>query len=140
MRGHGAATNLDVLLIATGALGVLVAACLTNQASARTRAAARAGSSACSSGPRCSTLCLFYCHLGWPDALSLGRFGPVGVSAVFYLTLEAEERGLSETGIGAGIMVAVVSTVVHGVTSSAGRALYRRLTAETPTGQPVLEG
>lgn len=79
-------------------------------------------------------------NLGWPDALYLGWFGPVGVSAVFYLTLEAEALGLPETVMGAGIMVVVVSTLAHGVTSSAGRLLYRRLTGETPTGQPVLEG
>tara|TARA_Y100000815_G_scaffold244186_1_gene242237 strand:- start:826 stop:1263 length:438 start_codon:yes stop_codon:yes gene_type:complete len=79
-------------------------------------------------------------NLGWPDGLYLGWFGPVGVSAVFYLTLEAEELGLPGTAMGAGIMVVVVSTVVHGVTSSAGRLLYRRLTGQTPTGQPVLEG
>lgn len=65
-------------------------------------------------------------HLGWPDALYLGWFGPVGVSAVFYLTLEAEELGLPETVMAAGIMIVVVSTVAHGVTSSAGRLLYRR--------------
>ena len=79
-------------------------------------------------------------NLGWPDALYLGWFGPVGVSAVFYLTLEAEELGLPESVLGAGIMIVVASTVVHGVTSSAGRLLYRRLTGETPTEQPVLEG
>ena len=59
---------------------------------------------------------------------------------MFYLTLEAEELGLPETVMGAGIMVVVVSTVAHGVTSSAGRLLYRRLTGQTPTGQPMLEG
>lgn len=58
-------------------------------------------------------------NLGWPDALYLGWFGPVGVSAVFYLTLEAEELGLPETVMAAGIMIVVVSTVAHGVTSSA---------------------
>jgi len=42
--------------------------------------------------------------------------------------------------MGVGIMVVIVSTVAHGVTSSAGRLLYRRLTGETPTEQPVLEG
>lgn len=41
-------------------------------------------------------------HLGWPDALYLGWFGPVGVSAVFYLTLEAKELGLPETVMGSG--------------------------------------
>lgn len=75
-------------------------------------------------------------HLGWPDALYLGWFGPVGVSAVFYLTLEAEELGLPETVMAAGIMIVVVSTVAHGVTSSAGRLLYRRLTGETTTRRP----
>lgn len=79
-------------------------------------------------------------HLGWPDALYLGWFGPVGVSAVFYLTLEAQELGLPETVMGAGIMIVVASTVAHGVTSSAGRLLYRRLTGETTTEQPVLRG
>jgi len=79
-------------------------------------------------------------HLGWPDALYLGWFGPVGVSAVFYLTLEAKELGLPETVMGAGIMIVVVSTVAHGVTSSAGRLLYRRLTSGTATGEPVLRG
>lgn len=77
-------------------------------------------------------------HLGWPDALYLGWFGPVGVSAVFYLTLEAQELGLPESVMGAGIMILAASTVAHGVTSSVGLPLYRRLSSETATGQPVL--
>lgn len=79
-------------------------------------------------------------HLGWPDALYLGWFGPVGVSAVFYLTLEADELGLPDAVMAAGIMTVVASTVAHGVTSSAGRLLYRRLTGETPTEQAVCPG
>ncbi|WP_207084844.1 cation:proton antiporter [Nocardioides sp. S5] len=79
-------------------------------------------------------------RLGWPDALYLGWFGPVGVSAVFYLTLEAEDLGIPETVMAAGIMVVVVSTVAHGVTSSAGRLLYRRLTGETTTRRPTSGG
>jgi sodium/hydrogen antiporter len=75
-------------------------------------------------------------HLGWPDALYLGWFGPVGVSAVFYLTLEAEELGLTETVMGAGIMIVAASTVAHGLTSAPGRLLYRRLTTEKTAGQP----
>lgn len=66
-------------------------------------------------------------RLGWPDALYLGWFGPVGVSAVFYLTLEAEKLGLPDAVMGAGIMIVVASTVAHGLTSSPGRLLYRRL-------------
>jgi len=74
-------------------------------------------------------------RLGWPDALYLGWFGPVGVSAVFYLTLEAKELNLPEAVMGAGIMIVVASTVAHGVTSSAGRLLYRRLTTEATAGR-----
>jgi NhaP-type Na+/H+ or K+/H+ antiporter len=79
-------------------------------------------------------------RLGWPDAVYLGWFGPVGVSAVFYLTLEAKELGLPETIMGAGIMIVVASTVAHGLTSSPGRLLYRRLTPQTTSRQPVLRG
>ena len=79
-------------------------------------------------------------HLGWPDALYLGWFGPVGVSAVFYLTLEAKELGLPETVMGAGIMIVTASNVAHGLTSAPGRLLYRRLTTDTTTGQPALRG
>ena len=75
--------------------------------------------------------------LGWPDALYLGWFGPLGVSAVFHLTLEAEELAVPQSVMGAGIPIVVASTVAHGVTSSAGRLLYRRLTGETPARQPV---
>jgi NhaP-type Na+/H+ or K+/H+ antiporter len=76
-------------------------------------------------------------QLGWRDALHLGWFAPVGVSAVVYLTLEAEELGVPETVMGAGIMIVVASTVAHGVTSSADRLLYRRLAGETPTRRPA---
>lgn len=79
-------------------------------------------------------------HLGWPDALYLGWFGPVGVSAVFYLTLEARELGLPESVMGAGIMVVAASTVAHGLTSAPGRLLYRRLTVKSTTGQPAQRG
>ncbi|MEG9226586.1 cation:proton antiporter domain-containing protein [Aeromicrobium sp. Sec7.5] len=74
-------------------------------------------------------------HLGWPDALYLGWFGPVGVSAVFYLTLEAQELDLPDIVLGAGIMIVVASTAAHGLTSTDGRLLYRRLTSETTAGQ-----
>lgn len=65
--------------------------------------------------------------LGWPDAAYLGWFGPVGVSAVFYLTLEAEQLGVSDTVLGAGTMVVVASTLAHGLSSAPGRIAYRRL-------------
>lgn len=69
-------------------------------------------------------------RLGWADAAYLGWFGPVGVSAVFYLTLEAEELGVRPDVLAAGTLVVVASTVAHGLTSSPGRVLYKRATAD----------
>ncbi|MEZ7236224.1 cation:proton antiporter [Rhodococcus sp. GXMU-t2271] len=68
-------------------------------------------------------------RLALPDGLYLGWFGPIGVSALFYLTLEAERMGANETVLAAGSLVLAASTVVFGVTAVAGRVLYRRATA-----------
>jgi sodium/hydrogen antiporter len=65
-------------------------------------------------------------RLGLPDAVHLGWFGPIGVSALFYLTMEADRLGADPTVLAAGSLVVVASTVVHGVTSSPGRILYRK--------------
>ena len=67
-------------------------------------------------------------RLGWADAVHLGWFGPIGVSALFYVALEAERVGADQTVLAAGSLVVVVSTVVHGVTAAPGRVLYRRAT------------
>lgn len=67
-----------------------------------------------------------------PDALYLGWFGPVGVSALFYLTLEADRMDLDDTVLAAGSLVLAVSTVAFGVTGVAGRLLYRRAAGTTP--------
>ncbi|MGY1708730.1 cation:proton antiporter [Geodermatophilus sp. SYSU D00758] len=64
--------------------------------------------------------------LGRPDAAFLGWFGPIGVSALFYLTLEAERLGAAPVVLAAGSLVVAASTAVHGVTSAPGRVLYRR--------------
>jgi NhaP-type Na+/H+ or K+/H+ antiporter len=64
-----------------------------------------------------------------PDALHLGWFGPIGVSAVFYLTWEADRMTMDPVVVAAGSLVVAVSTLVHGVTAAPGRALYRRVTA-----------
>jgi NhaP-type Na+/H+ or K+/H+ antiporter len=77
--------------------------------------------------------------LGWADATFLGWFGPIGVSAVFYLILEAKEVGASDTVTGAGIMIVVASTVVHGLTSSPGRVLYQRVTSPRRQHAPELD-
>jgi NhaP-type Na+/H+ or K+/H+ antiporter len=68
-------------------------------------------------------------RLGWADAAYLGWFGPIGVSALFYLTLEAKDLGLSGDVVAAGALVVAASTLVHGLTTSPGLVLYRRATA-----------
>lgn len=70
-------------------------------------------------------------RLGRPDALYLGWFGPVGVSALFYLTLEAQRLGADPVVLSAGALVVAVSTVAHGLTAAPGRVLYRRATQGT---------
>jgi NhaP-type Na+/H+ or K+/H+ antiporter len=64
--------------------------------------------------------------LGLPDAVHLGWFGPIGVSALFYLAMEAERLGADPTVLAAGTLVVAASTLVHGVTAAPGRVLYRR--------------
>ena len=69
-------------------------------------------------------------RLGWPEALFLGWFGPIGVSAVFYLTLEAERLALDPVVLAAGTLVVVASTVAHGMTSWPALRLYERVAGE----------
>jgi NhaP-type Na+/H+ or K+/H+ antiporter len=71
-------------------------------------------------------------RLGWPDAVYLGWFGPMGVSALFYLALEAEKMDLPHSVLGAGVLIVVASTVAHGVTAAPGRVLYRRAADRLP--------
>ncbi|MGY1838675.1 MULTISPECIES: cation:proton antiporter domain-containing protein [unclassified Modestobacter] len=60
------------------------------------------------------------------DAVFLGWFGPIGVSALFYLSF-SEEEGVTDPRLwAAGTLVVAVSTVAHGVSSAPGRRLYRR--------------
>ncbi|MGY1608442.1 cation:proton antiporter domain-containing protein [Geodermatophilus sp. SYSU D00700] len=63
------------------------------------------------------------------DAVFLGWFGPIGVSALFYLALEAERLAVDPVVLAVGGLVVASSTVVHGVTSAPGRVLYRRARA-----------
>ncbi|MCA0145368.1 cation:proton antiporter [Blastococcus sp. LR1] len=67
--------------------------------------------------------------LGRPDAAFVGWFGPIGVSAMFYLAMEAERLAVDPVVLAAGTLVVAASTVVHGITSAPGRVLYRRATA-----------
>ncbi|WP_228973190.1 cation:proton antiporter [Streptomyces sp. DH12] len=75
--------------------------------------------------------------LTWRDAVFLGWFGPIGVSALFYLTMEAHRLGADPRVLAAGTLVIAASTVVHGVTTAPGLALYRRKAAD---GSPETAG
>lgn len=74
-------------------------------------------------------------RLRTPDALYLGWFGPVGVSALFYLTLEADRLGANETVLAAGSLVLACSTIAFGVTGVLGRTLYRRVAVQAPADE-----
>jgi NhaP-type Na+/H+ or K+/H+ antiporter len=71
-------------------------------------------------------------RLGRPDAAYLGWFGPIGVSALFYLALEAERLGADPVVLAAGSLVVAVSTVVHGMSGTPGRVLYRKASPARP--------
>lgn len=60
------------------------------------------------------------------DSTFIGWFGPIGVSAVFYLALSAEEGAKDPRLLAAGMAVVVVSTIAHGVSALPGRTLYAR--------------
>ena len=65
------------------------------------------------------------------DAVFLGWFGPIGVSAVFYLTL-SEHDGVDDPRLwAAGSLVVAASTLAHGVSSAPARLLYRRVAEGT---------
>ncbi len=75
--------------------------------------------------------------LGLADAVHLGWFGPIGVSGLFYLAMEADRLGADPTVIAAGTLVVAASTLVHGITAAPGRVLYRRAAArEMTVAQP----
>ncbi|MBM0202425.1 cation:proton antiporter [Micromonospora sp. NPDC051227] len=75
--------------------------------------------------------------LSWRSAVFLGWFGPIGVSALFYLTYSQEEGAGDPRLWAAGSLVVVASTVVHGVTAMPGRRWYaHRAEPATATGGP----
>ena len=63
--------------------------------------------------------------LARPDAVYLGWFGPIGVSALFYVTLEAERQDIPPIVLVAGSLVVAASILVHGLTATPGRVAYR---------------
>ncbi len=60
------------------------------------------------------------------DAVYLGWFGPIGVSALFYLTLEAKRYDVPPVVLGSVSLVVVLSTLAHGLTTAPGRRAYVR--------------
>ncbi|MEV5998213.1 cation:proton antiporter [Streptomyces griseomycini] len=73
--------------------------------------------------------------LTWRDALFLGWFGPIGVSALFYLTMEAHRLGAGPQVLAAGTLVIAASTVVHGVTTTPGLKAYRTADQRTKASE-----
>ncbi len=64
------------------------------------------------------------------DAVFLGWFGPIGVSALFYLTF-SEEEGVTDPRLWTvGTLVVAASTLAHGVSAAPGRHLYRRAASD----------
>jgi sodium/hydrogen antiporter len=63
------------------------------------------------------------------DAVFLGWFGPIGVSALFYLAL-SEDQGVADPRLWTvGTLIVAASTLAHGVSAAPGRHLYRRAAA-----------
>ncbi|MEX2290429.1 MAG: cation:proton antiporter [Mycobacteriales bacterium] len=60
------------------------------------------------------------------DAVFTGWFGPIGVSAVFYLAHSAHEGATDPRLFAAGTLAVVASTLAHGVTTVRARKLYAR--------------
>lgn len=60
------------------------------------------------------------------DAVFLGWFGPIGVSGLYYLLEVGHRVPGAALVVTTGTAVVAASTLVHGLTGSPGRALYRR--------------
>ena len=77
--------------------------------------------------------------LRWRDAVFLGWFGPIGVSALFYL-LFSHAEGVTDPRLWtAGTLLIAASTLVHGVSSVPGRRVYERDAASTPDRPRALQ-
>lgn len=61
------------------------------------------------------------------DALFVGWFGPIGVSAIFYLAHARHEGVTSPALFAAGTLLVTASVVAYGLTATPGRRLYARL-------------
>ncbi|MFV2008228.1 MULTISPECIES: hypothetical protein [unclassified Micromonospora] len=73
--------------------------------------------------------------VSWRDTVFLGWFGPIGVSALFYLTYSFAEGATDFRLWTAGTLVIAASTLVHGVTATAGRRWYSSATSRGVGGR-----
>ncbi len=65
----------------------------------------------------------------WREAWFYGWFGPMGVAAMFFVTLALEEGVVHEAAWPTVALVVAASTVAHGVTAAPGRHIYHQSAA-----------
>ncbi|MFY1635548.1 cation:proton antiporter [Solwaraspora sp. WMMB335] len=73
-------------------------------------------------------------RMPWRDLIFLGWFGPIGVSALFYLTYSYGQGARDSRLWAAGSLVVAVSTLAHGVSAPFGRRWYARRRATVEPG------
>lgn len=66
---------------------------------------------------------------GWREAVFYGWFGPMGVAAMFFITLALEEGVVHDSAWPSVALVVALSTAAHGVTAAPARHLYQRSAA-----------
>ncbi len=66
---------------------------------------------------------------GWRETLFYGWFGPMGVAAMFFITLALEEGVVNDAAWPSVALVVAGSTIAHGVTAAPARELYQRSSA-----------
>lgn len=78
--------------------------------------------------------------LRWREAAFAGWFGPMGISALFYLA-HSSEKGVHDPRLfAAGSLAVAASVVAHGITSTPARRAYSRSSRETAGNAPGGDG
>lgn len=75
--------------------------------------------------------------LRWPGTLFYGWFGPIGVSALFYLVFSHEEGVTDPRVFAAGSAVITASVLAHGLSAATGRRWYGRHVGEEDQPESV---
>jgi sodium/hydrogen antiporter len=71
---------------------------------------------------------------GLKDALFLGRFGPIGVAALYYTSLAPREAGVEEVWV-VGSLIITASVIVHGMSAVSLTRLYGKRTQNDASGE-----